>query len=855
MAGLRDDLSPSRYQVLRQALASGQLTPMARLRWATAMAGTDEELVWQLCQSHGARWYAGGSIIPEVDAILKSELDTRDYWRALDLMRGEPQTEEERVARSKELLERERGGVSTSIMDILSSSGENADDAWRDYQAVFNRAMADGQISPAEQQLLRREVHFSSRMTEEYREAKASVSQWATTIAVAIVGISATILTAGAAGPFVAALAAKLGGGVAVAAEAMVLAAAMKVGLSRAIQGEGYDVASAQALVDAVSASVEAGLNMAGGAVAARFAQGMSRTAIVQGVGPSVQRAFGKAGQRILAQGFESTVDGAIGGIGESIIQAIGNEAVWQGEIEEILGNIGTTAGVSTLMSAGGGFIAGTGLRSIGEVFGPRMRGRMPDASPDGAGRTGRQGSEQGGDESAEGATRAIREGQGAAGPGAGGVRGASVYELSGGGAKNQREFHGKIDELFLDKEGLIAHGAVKRQKTIDGKPTHILEIDGIDVEMDIRMMGGDKFQKASSGSVHGDAHGPATNVIRFENGKWRAIINVDRRLPLDDYNKVLGHELDEIAIIVKVENPKVSANQPVDATELDASIRARQEARVFKRGGSTNPADLSAHDQAAIREFQRLVDEVGANRAGTPATGPRHHVDFADDTREISQERTLQNMLREMGITGTTDPRLQILLARTNLSPNGRRWLDNYLYAEEFGGPFTPKLVDHLLQPNPKNITVEDWQWGGISGGHDTTTLRAMVDNAPLIEGHPQFIVEHPPGERPFLEISSSSGTTKVQNWQQKQYFPGRGYVDAGVPKTSVDDPRIHMEYMFELYEKVLKPRWERNGAPRVGLLIPEQNTDGIAVKLQIQSYEPLRFGTIFIDADSFKN
>ncbi|GAB4558749.1 MAG: hypothetical protein Tsb0020_03990 [Haliangiales bacterium] len=379
MQRLQADISAAQYQVLRQALHRGEFTPIARLRWATAMAGTDEELVWELCRDYGSRWYESGVIDPLVDAILQGELDTRDYWRALDLIRGEPKTEQERRDRAKELLERERGGVSSAIMDSLSSSGENADDAWREYQATYNRAVADGEVTPDEQQRLRRDEEYSRHMTAEYREAKSSVAQWATTIAVAIVGIAATLVTAGAAGPFVAGLAASMGGNVSVAAQAMVMAAALKVGLNRAIQGEGYDVTSTTALVDAVSASVEVGLNMLGGQVAIKFVQGLSRTSIASSVGPSVQRVFGRAGQRILAQGLESSIDGAIGGIGEGVILAIGNESTWQGEIEDVLGNIGQTVAMSTLMSAGGAAIAGTGLRSIGEVIGPRLRGNVPD--------------------------------------------------------------------------------------------------------------------------------------------------------------------------------------------------------------------------------------------------------------------------------------------------------------------------------------------------------------------------------------------------------------------------------------------------------------------------------------------
>ena len=368
-------VSPPQFRIMREALWSGTFSPMARLRFATAMAGTEEDLVWQLCENYRAQWYANGAIIPEVDEILQSELDTRDYWTALDTLRGKPQTEEERLARSKEMLERERGGVSDSIMDALSSSGQNADDAWREYRATYNQAMADGQVSADEQRHLRRDEAFSSRMTAEYREAKASVATWATTIAVAIVGVAATILTAGTAGPFVLAL----GGKVAFVAESMVMAAALKVGLNRAIQGEGYDVTSTQALVDAISASVEVGLNVVGGQVAAKFMSGVSPTRIAKSVGPAIERAFGPAGKRIIAAGVETGIDGTIGGIGEGIVQAIGDEDVWKGEIEDILGKLADKVGTNAVMSGVAAGFTGAGFKSLGEVFSPRIRGQVPD--------------------------------------------------------------------------------------------------------------------------------------------------------------------------------------------------------------------------------------------------------------------------------------------------------------------------------------------------------------------------------------------------------------------------------------------------------------------------------------------
>ena len=391
MQKLAGDLSEGRMNVVRDVLRTGAFNGHQRLYWATAGAGTDEDLVFELCSTYASEWYVGGEIDAYVLQILESELDTRDTWRAKDAIRGEPTTEAERLERAKELLERERGGISTAIMDSFSASGENADDAWREYQASYNQALEDGEISQDEVQGLREDEEYSKRMTQEYAAAKASVASWATNIAVAIVGIAATILTAGAAGPFVAGLASALGGTTAVAAEAMVLAAALKVGLNKAIQGEGYDLTSAQALIDAASGSIEVGLMMVGGQLATKAMSGMGRMGWAQQVGPGIEKVFGGAGRRILAAGAEGFIDGTIGGMGEGMFLALTNERNFEGDMEDIFGNIAQQTALTTGMSAAGGFLAGAGIQSIAETFGPLIRGRMPE--PDGqAGPTARGG-------------------------------------------------------------------------------------------------------------------------------------------------------------------------------------------------------------------------------------------------------------------------------------------------------------------------------------------------------------------------------------------------------------------------------------------------------------------------------
>jgi len=402
MEAVRGDITSRQYSIFTAVLRDGTFTGRQRLHWATSGAGTDEDLIFELCTAYDKEWYSNGAIAPDVDELLQAELDNRDYWKAKDLVRGEPGSEEERLARAKEELERERGStVSAGIMDVFSTSGENADDAWREYQSSFNQAHADGEVTADEVDQLRQDERFSQRMTAEYRETKASVAQWATQIAVAIVGIAATILTAGTAGPFVAALAASLGGKVAVAAEAMVLAAALKVGMNRAIQGEGYDVGSAQALVDACSASIEVGLNIVGGQLATKMVEGLGKTAVGQSVGPTLEKVFGGAGRRILSAGLEGAIDGGMGGLGEGAFLALANEDAWKGDSEDLLGHLGSSMVTNGGMSALGGFLAGAGFKSIGESFGSKVRSQM-GTTGDAAGDLGGELGEAGGKNAAK---------------------------------------------------------------------------------------------------------------------------------------------------------------------------------------------------------------------------------------------------------------------------------------------------------------------------------------------------------------------------------------------------------------------------------------------------------------------
>ncbi len=387
MSQVRNDIDARMYQVFREALTTGTFTAMMRLKWATARYGTDEDLVWDVCGNYGSEWYTGGEINPEVDRILLSELSTRDYWRAIDLIRGPPQGEQDKLERAKELLERERGsGVSVALMDMVSGDGQHADESWRDYQVVYNQAYEDGKVSEEEQARLSDAEEYSNYTTEQYREAKATVAQWASQIAVTIVGIVATVMTAGAAaGPFLLALSSNMG----TICTSMVAAAALKVGVTKAIEGEGYDLNSLDTLVDGVGAAVEAGLFVVGNVGAANIMRGVSKTKFVQGIAPSVEKTFGTAGKRILAGGFEGAIDGTIGGLGEGLFQGLASDRAWSGGLGEVFSNVGATTMLHTALGGSMGFAGGSMFRSIGETVGPSFRrnfGNSVDGATPGTG-------------------------------------------------------------------------------------------------------------------------------------------------------------------------------------------------------------------------------------------------------------------------------------------------------------------------------------------------------------------------------------------------------------------------------------------------------------------------------------
>ena len=320
---------------------------------------------------HGAAWKDGDGIRSDVDELLLSELSTRDYWRAKDLIRGEPESEQGALSGPRRCSSASGAQTSASyLVDLVSDSGQNADEAWREYQVAYNQAYEDGKVSEEEQARLRDAEDYSKYTTEQVREAKATFAQWASQIAITIVGSRPRFSPGAAAGPFIAALSANAG----TIAATMVASAALKVGIHKAIEGEGYDLDSMDTLVDGVGAAIEGGLFIVGNIGAAKLMQGISKTQYAASIGSTVEQAFGGAGKRILAGGLEGSIDGTIGGMGEGLFRGLVSDQTWSGDLGNAFSNISASTLLHGSLGGGMGFAGGSLFKSIGETFGPAAR-------------------------------------------------------------------------------------------------------------------------------------------------------------------------------------------------------------------------------------------------------------------------------------------------------------------------------------------------------------------------------------------------------------------------------------------------------------------------------------------------
>jgi hypothetical protein len=118
--------------------------------------------------------------------------------------------------------------------------------------------------------------------------------------------------------------------------------------------------------------------------------------------------------------------------------------------------------------------------------------------------------------------------------------------------------------------------------------------------------------------AAHGTESGPARNHLTFEGGEWKAKIQVDPRLSLEDALFALMHEVNEVAGIARRLD-----GLGLTGRELETAILRQQQAAVTREGARA--AEATEHDLTATADLIRLfeswkTDQTPANRAALDA-------------------------------------------------------------------------------------------------------------------------------------------------------------------------------------------------------------------------------------------
>ncbi|MEZ4317552.1 MAG: ADP-ribosyltransferase [Myxococcota bacterium] len=332
---------------------NGQQDPAFMLFYGMEGMGTDEDLLRSTLAGKSAEeiqqirenWNStyADRYGADFDAAFDAELSGRDHFDLVEIaMRGEPQNDQERAEILDLQYEYERGDRSTAfgrgymnLMDDIgfSSSASQLDRTHKRLDALRD---ADGNLTGPEGSVS--ELYgWGQDDLQDYRTAKDSAGEALATGAEITVAAIATVLTDGAASPWLVAAVAGVAGG------------AAGMATRAAIQGEAYgrEAIAADALKTVLSAGVSAG--MASGTVAERLRE--------------ISHVFGSEVANEIA---ESTLKGAVGGTLNGAVGGAMDENALRAGMAEYLAGIGQ----SSLMGGFTGALSGAANKGTEHALG-----------------------------------------------------------------------------------------------------------------------------------------------------------------------------------------------------------------------------------------------------------------------------------------------------------------------------------------------------------------------------------------------------------------------------------------------------------------------------------------------------
>ena len=229
-------------------------------------------------------------------------------------------------------------------------------------------------------------------------------------------------------------------------------------------------------------------------------------------------------------------------------------------------------------------------------------------------------------------------------------------------------------------------------------------------------------------GGIHGAEQGPAQYELTRDSSGWQAKIGVNETLHRRDVPFIVGHELDEIAIIVRT-NPKDQA-----------ALLAQARASLFKAGSTST--QVTAHDRAAANELCALWEDYQHPPRGTSTTGRTTREDRLlrmFDAMGLSEAVHVFDKLRVLRTEGAPDTLLRRIgfpgvLQSYRHSPEFKKLQSKLPLLKRRGSIVDEQLISHLMIPvDPgRRLFSQD----GINGGHDETQLHQFVNR------HPQIVI-----------------------------------------------------------------------------------------------------------------
>lgn len=276
---------------------------------------------------------------------LRKELQENTSGRAGfeigQLMKGEPKTPEERLARAEESYQFERGSGSSAFsrgfMDLFSDKGKLLDSQHARVKELADKAQA-GKLTKEDEKRLEELTGYQNMDTKTYQESKDAVANTAATAAAVTAGVIVTVASGGTAAPAAVALAsAVVGGGASIATKI-------------AIQGAGYS--NEDLRNDLVMTGVSAAT---GGALGAMGAAGGSLSNLAKGVTSS------ELGQQLIVAG----VSGAAGNAINNVTSASLDPNTWKGA--NPLGTLAKAGGMGLLTGTASGLASGYVNHAMGQ--------------------------------------------------------------------------------------------------------------------------------------------------------------------------------------------------------------------------------------------------------------------------------------------------------------------------------------------------------------------------------------------------------------------------------------------------------------------------------------------------------